>query len=118
MKLLYREAAKAHVASFVAQYEEGFFELYRDTGLWSEHLIVESVRANGNRLFDDVYNAIEARLSEGRVLGRKKLHVRIKWHEIGFYAGDRLIIVHYSEDTKAGIRWVEAISIDRKPIIF
>lgn len=116
MKLLYREAAKAQIASFISQYEEGFFELYRDTGLWSEHLIVEGIRANGNKLFDNLYDVIDAGLSEIRVLGRKKL--KQEWHEVNFHVGDRLIIVHYSEDAKRRTRWVESISIDRKPIIF
>jgi len=116
MELLFREAAKAYIASFITHYEEGFFELYRDTGIWSEEMIIESVRANGKKLFEDLYSAIESRLSPTPVLGRKRL--RKKWHEIDFHVGDRLIIVHYSEDIRAHIRWIESISIDRKPIIF
>ena len=116
MELLFREAAKAQIAVFVWHHEEGFFELYRDTGLWSEEMIVESVRANGRKLFDDLYNGIESRLCRDPVLGRKKL--KKKWLELDFYVGSRLIIVHYSEDRRENIRWIESISIDKKPIIF
>lgn len=116
MELLFREVAKTHVVSFISNYEDAFFSLYHDTGLWNEEMIIESVRANGNKLFDDFYSAVESRLSRTPILGRKKLKKGL--HEMDFYVGSRLIIVHYSEDAKEGIRWVESISIDRKPIIF
>ena len=56
------------------------------------------------------------RLAYSTVIGRKK--TRRNWKELDFYVGSRLIIVHYSEDAKEHIRWVESISIERKPIIF
>lgn len=103
MELLFREAAKSHIASFVSHYEEGFFALYRDTGLWSEEMIIEGVRANGRKLFEDFYNTIESQLSRTLILGRKKL--KKGWYEIDFHVGSRLVVVHYSEEVKKRIRW-------------
>ena len=116
MELRFRESAVADIGQFVASYVEGFFELYSDTGIWSEEIILESIRSNGKKLFYDLYAAVEMRLAPRRVLGRKE--EKRGWQESQFYVGSRLVMVYYSEDRKAQIRWVESISIDRKPIIF
>src|SRR3989344_5400286 len=116
MELRFREAAAADISRFVAGYVEGFFELYSDTGIWSEEIILQSIRSNGKKLFYDLYDAVELRLSARRILGRKQR--KRGWQESRFHVGTRLVIVSFSEDRKAGVRYVEAISIDRKPIIF
>ncbi len=116
MELRFKESAFAEVNSFVFHYEEAFLELYRDTGLWNEETILESVRGNAKRLFADIYDAIAEHLERNPVLGRKR--ARSGWYQLSFHVGSRLIIVRYSEDRKSGVRWVESISIDRKPIIF
>lgn len=120
MELRFKESAFADVNSFVFHYEEAFLELYRDSGLWSEEIILESVRGNAKQLFAEIYDAIEKYLGQypGQypVLGRKRM--RDGWYELSFHVGSRLIVVYYSEDQKGGVRWVESISIDKKPIIF
>ena len=118
MELRYREAARADVRAFVGGYIEGFWELYSDSGIWSEQVLLESVLANGGKLFNDLYNAIDARLAKKLVLGRKESGVRHGWFECRFSIGSRLVLVFYSEDSKQRIRWVESIAIGRKPIIF
>ena len=115
MKLLFRDSALADLRSFVQHYENAFFELYRDSGIWSEEAILENLRHSVSKLFDDIFRQIEAQLTRSRVLGRKEL--RHGWHELCFHVGTRLVIVYYSEEGK-GTRWVESVSIDRKPIIF
>ena len=116
MELRFRESAVADVRSFVLHYEAAFRELYGDTGLRNERIILEGVRSNAKRLFSDIYDATEKHLGHGVVLGRKAK--RAAWYELSFYVGSRLVIVHYSEDRKMSTRWVESVSIDRKPIIF
>ena len=116
MELRFKESALADVNSFVFHYEEAFLELYRDSGLWNEEIILESVRGNSKQLFAEIYDAIEKYLGRNRVLGRKR--ARDGWCELSFQVGSRLVIVYYSEDKREGVRWVESISIDRKPIIF
>ncbi|MEK7106814.1 MAG: hypothetical protein AAB899_01330 [Patescibacteria group bacterium] len=116
MELRFKESALADVRSFVFHYEDAFLELYSDSGLWSEEIILEGVRGNAKQLFVDVYDAVAKHLEHRLVLGRKR--ARRGWHELSFHVGSRLIIVYYSENRKADVRWVESISIDRKPIIF
>ena len=116
MELRFKESAFADVNSFVFHYEEAFLELYRDSGLWSEEIILESVRGNARQLFAEIYDAIEKYLGRFRVLGRKG--TRDGWYELSFRVGSRLVIVYYSEAKKENVRWVESISIDKKPIIF
>jgi len=116
MKLQYKSPARIDLQSFVDHYEEAFRELYRDSGLWNESNIIEGYQKSATRLYDSIADAIDARLTESRVLGRKRL--ARNWYEVDFHVGSRLVIVYYSEDRKAGVRWVEPITIDRKPIIF
>src|SRR3989344_2402105 len=48
--------------------------------------------------------------------GRKSLTQG--WYEVDLQVGCRLVVVYYSEDMRGNVRWVESISVDRKPIIF
>jgi len=98
MELRFRQSAVADVSRFVAGYVEGFFELYSDTGIWSEELILKSIRSNGKRLFYDLYNAVEFHLSARRILARKQ--GKGGWQELRFHVGTRLVIVSFSEDKK------------------
>lgn len=116
MELRYRESAWAEVGVFIALYERGFLELYRDTGIWGDEMIAENVRTNARQLFTDIFDAIEEKLTRRRILGRKE--VRQGWHRISFHVGSRIVSVFYSDDTERRIRWVEAIAVERKPIIF
>lgn len=116
MELLFKESARADVGAFVRHYEDAFLELYDDTGLWGESEIIESARANAKKLFTEIYAAAGAHLERTPVLGRKKIQSAL--YTLNFQVGRRLVIVYYSEDKKQNIRWVESISIDRKPIIF
>ena len=47
MELRFRESAGVDVRTFVTSYIEGFFELYSDTGIWSEDAILQNVFSNG-----------------------------------------------------------------------
>ena len=116
MELRFREAAIADLRSYIANYASGFFELYRDTGLWNEDEIIAGARRNAEKLYDSIFQHVAARLGSPRVIGRKA--TQRNWQEIDLRIGSRLIIVHYSEEAKERIRWVESMSIDRKPIIF
>lgn len=100
---------------FIRNYEEAFFELYSDTGIWNESLIIENYRGSAQRLYLTVLSEIEQRLDDKKVLGRKS---RLKFQELSFYVGNRLVIVYYTDDAKSKTRLIESIGIDRKPIIF
>ena len=115
MRLLFEEQAVGELQNFIRHYEEAFFELYRDSGVWNEELIIQSYRESTTRLYIAILEEIESRLSRQKVLGRKTAE---HWKELAFHVGERLIIVRYSEDLKRKIRWIESIAIDRKPIIF
>lgn len=92
-----------------------FFELYNDSGVWNEKLIIESYHESAKRLYSTILEETESRLKPNKVLGRKTVS---DTQELFFHVGDRLVIVYYSEDLKHKARFVESISIDRKPIIF
>jgi len=67
-------------------------------------------------LYDAIAAAIDACLAGSKVLGRKSLTQG--WYEVDLQVGCRLVVVYYSEDMRGNVRWVESISVDRKPIIF
>jgi len=118
MELRYKTSARIDLQSFVDHYEEAFRELYRDSGLWNHAsiMIMQGYEQSALILYDNIAHAIDSRLEASKVFGRKRLSRN--WYEIDFYVGSRLVIVYYSEDRKEDTRWVESISIDRKPIIF
>ena len=115
MRLLFEERAVSELQNFIRYYEEAFCELYRDSGVWNEELIIQNYRESASKLYNAVLQGIENRLSRKKVLGRKTAE---HWKELAFHVGERLIIVRYSEDLKRRVRWIESIVIDRKPIIF
>ena len=115
IELLFEEQALGELQSFVRHYEEAFFDLYRDSGVWNEELIIESYRESAKKLHGVILQEIKHRLARKKVLGRK---ATAGWYELCFHVGARLIIVYYSENLKQERRWVESIAVDRRPIIF
>jgi hypothetical protein len=116
MELRFRDAAHADVYHFVMRYEAIWLSAYRDTGIWSEDVFLKSVHMNASALFDDMYDTIERQLGRDNVMGRKEIGGNI--YELHFRIDGRRVIVHYFEDKQENIRWVESVSIGRKPIIF
>lgn len=114
-KILFRELALSELKKFIHSYEEGFFILYQDSGLWNEGDIINHYRRVAKKLSDRIFAGIERHLKNKKVLGRKR---NGRWNELDFYIGGRLIIVYFSDDLMDEIRWIESINIDRKPIIF
>jgi hypothetical protein len=115
IKLQIKDQALNDLKRFIHQYEEAFFELYNDSGVWNIELIIDSYTESAQKLYYSILEEIEQRLAPRKVLGRKTLSDS---QELFFYVGDRLVIVYFSEDINHKIRSVESISIDRKPIIF
>jgi len=116
MKLRYRNAARIDLESFINHYREAFRTLYSDTGLWNEDLIIEGYERSALQLYDAINAAIRLRIGKNKVIGRKQ--VTSNWFEAHVSAASRTIFVLYSEEKTTNTRWVESISIDRKPIIF
>jgi hypothetical protein len=115
IKLGFKSQALSELKSFIRNYEEAFYELYKDTGIWSEDLIIQTYQESARNLYLQILQEIENKLGKNQVLGPKYLGL---WRELTFYVGNRLIIVYYSQDLKNKARLVESIAIDRKPIIF
>ena len=116
MDLQFRISAIAALNAYAAHYAEGFIKLYEGSGLWNEGLIIEGYRKSAKQIRDNILANIHIYLSRQRIIGRKAL--KQGWHEITFHVDTRLVVAHYSEDKQENTRWVESISIGRKPIIF
>lgn len=115
LEIRFSELALAEMKRFIQLYEEGFFVLYKDSGIWAVDAIIDNYRQSAKRINDKIFSEIELKLKNKKVLGRKENN---KWHELSFYVDERLIIIYFSDDQENKIRLVESIGIDRKPIIF
>ena len=49
VKLRFKAQALSELKSFVRNYEEAFYELYKDTGIWSEDLIIQIYRESARK---------------------------------------------------------------------
>lgn len=116
MKLRYRTSAHADIDAFISRYDEYFVGLYRDTGMWNEESMIQSARLKTDQLFVDIYDTVDQHLERRIILGRKKIHRDA--YELLFHVGEMLIVVHYTENKPENTRWVESVSIGRKPIVF
>ena len=115
IKLRFKSRALSELKSFIRNYEEAFYELYSDTGIWSENLIIQTYQESARKLYLQILQEIENKLGKKKVLGSKSFSL---WQELNFYIGNRLVIVYYSQDLKMKVRLIESIAIDRNPIIF
>ena len=113
--LRFKSQALSELKSFIRNYEEAFYELYKDTGVWSEDLIIQIYQESAKKLYSQILQEIENKLGKKQVLGHRSFGL---WQELDFYVGNRLVIVYYSQDLKNKFRFIESIAIDRKPIIF
>ena len=115
IELKFSPEASLELQTFIRHYEQSFFELYSDSGVWNEELIIQSYRESAQKLYLTILQEIQNRLGRPKVLGRKQ---SFYFYELDFFVGERLIIVHYAESKNHKIRFVKAIAINRKPIIF
>lgn len=115
IKLRFEPQALSQLQLFIRHYEQAFYELYRDSGLWNEDLIIESYRQSARKIYLSILQQIEIRLGKAKILGRKPGdHLS----ELDFFVDNRLVVVHYYEGKNKKTRFIQSIAIDRKPIIF
>lgn len=111
----FSQQAERELFSFINNYETAFFELYRDTGLWNEKLIIQGYRDSALRLLNQIILTTQHRLQPTTVIGRQKQQ---GYFSLSFHVGSRLISIFYEEEKSVKTRIVISISIDRKPLIF
>ncbi len=114
-KVIFSEVADGAIEVFIHQYVDSFFRLYDDTGIWSGEDILEMYVLGAEGIYREIRKAIIEKLSREKVLGRKPSG---EASELSFHIGGRLIIVFFSDHEKTDERWIEFISINRRPIMF
>ncbi|MBI5793862.1 hypothetical protein HZA87_02120 [Candidatus Uhrbacteria bacterium] len=111
----FSEAAVTEMLIYVDAYRRGYRELFSDTGIWFEKIILEQYELSAQSLFDSLFLSIKQLLRPSKVLGRSH---SVKLSECHFYLGDRLVIISYTENAKKKERTVQSININRKSILF
>lgn len=114
-KVIFSEAADAAIETFIHQHVDSFFKIYNDTGIWSAEEILEMYVLGAEGIYHEIRRAIIEKLSSEKVLGRKPSQ---EASELSFHVGSRLIVVFFSDNNQAGERWIEFVSINRRPIMF
>ncbi len=115
LEIRFTEKAITEIEVFIRNYRESFLHLYSDSGIWSEQAIRNMYVKSADELRKEIIGGILGKLNKNKVLGRKEQDTMT---EIDFYIGSRLIVTIFSDKHELDERWVESISIDRKPIIF
>ena len=111
MEVRFAAGAWLAIDLYILHYEDSFVELFRDSGLWNEEMIIAGYRDSASRLFENLYGTIEERLSGRSVLGRQRAGKNLQ--RLILTIEDRVVVLHYSEDKKEKVRYVETISIHR-----
>src|SRR3989338_4089466 len=78
MEVRFTAAAWLAIDLYVLHYEDSFIELFRDSGLWNEEMILAGYRDSASRLFQNLYGAIEERLSGTSVFDRQKAEKQLQ----------------------------------------
>lgn len=116
MELRFKESANVELESFIDRYRQAFRELYSDTGLWNENAIIAGYEESAWILYYAIRSSITDHLTRRTIMGRKR--AAKNWYEVHISVENRHVIALYSEDKRGNTRWVESVSIGRKPIIF
>lgn len=115
LEVRFTALAMSQITHYIQLYRDGYWQLYSDTGIWSEKVIRSQYEETAEKLFIDIVNTIQKTLGPQAILGRKPLsHIS----EICFYVSARLITVNFSDDRGTKQRIVESVSISRKNILF
>ncbi len=107
----FRKSVLEGVHDFAKEYEQCFVNLFHDSGIWCEHIILEKYRLASYELHDRFIDEMIKRLSENTLLGRKKVGI---YFEIKFHVNRYILHVRYTENKIEKRRIVEWISINRK----
>jgi hypothetical protein len=114
-KVVISRPAYLDLQRFIDNYEERFFDLYRDSGLHNLDLIRGLYRETSKKLMQEIIDRTMVLLKGKKVYGRRR---QSAWQELSFQIGGRLVTVHFIDDVPTNIRWVTRIGIGRKPISF
>lgn len=101
----FRPQVSNYLESYIDKYQEVFFELYKDSGLWCEKELIKYYQKRASFLHQKLVDAINDRLKDDLVAGRN-----IKSNSIVLNVLHRRIMLKYTE-AKDLTRWVESISI-------
>jgi plasmid stabilization system protein ParE len=115
MKVFFTDKAISEIQNLIRFTEEAFIELFSDSGISAEQVIIQSYLANTSEFKRKLFLNIEQRLKSNKVLGRKQ---KSSLQELIFHINNRIVIIYFSADLKRKIRIVETVAIGRKPLIF
>lgn len=86
LKVVYSQEALDTLASYISSYREYFLEIYSDTGIWSESIIREGFILLSDARHEEIFCAIESRLSQKLVIGiTLEKCVTIPWRSKNLY---------------------------------
>ena len=89
---------------FIRSYEDGFIELYEDSGIWSEDLILANYHAAALELYRTIKVKMIGTLMQPTIFGTKR---HGNFFEVAFMAQKRLVTVLYRDLPKESLRIID-----------
>ena len=62
----FREVAVLRLTDFLEAYESAFVQLFDDSGIWSESIIIEQYKRSAQNIYDQIFYNILLKLSEDK----------------------------------------------------
>lgn len=100
-KVVFANTALEWVNRYIERYTRYFEELYSDTGLWSEDMIIESYKAEWYARYDSIIDTIESSLMSD-MISYVQFETYIRWKS-------KVLIVAWRDEDS--LRVVEKIEV-------
>jgi hypothetical protein len=100
-KVIFSLEAISMVQSYIRRYRLYYEELYSDSGLWNEDMIIEGYRAEAIKRYEEIFDIIEVHL-EKEIVSYMRDETIIKWRS-------RVLLVSFEDE--GNIRTITHIQI-------
>ena len=100
-KVVFEDTALEGINHYIERYTLYFEELYSDTGLWNEDMIIESYKSEWYARYDSIIDTIELSLSNN-MISYTKPETYIRWKS-------KILIVAWRDED--GVRVIEKIEV-------
>ncbi|MCK9272171.1 hypothetical protein M0P65_01360 [Candidatus Gracilibacteria bacterium] len=100
------------IDNFIDSYRKIFLNRFLDTGIFNENLIRKNYIELSKEFRNNIYNEIDTRLKQKRILGNMVID-ELKY-SIFIIVGNYSILLNYIENIEDKIRFVENINFYKK----
>lgn len=104
-KVFFQNIALRRIRKYTQAYKAYFRNLYEDTGLWNEDMIIDAYMKKAEQIAEGMISLIEKKFSQEIIFWRISDTTHILLYE------NKVLVVTYREDSDEQIRFIEDIII-------